>query len=110
MEIAEFAQITQRVIAKDGFDGYLPTLALPARREINTLSGVPADVDVEQAATEWAARHAQTGEEYLLAYKISPTQFRIVRGECRQRTQADFTVESPRASDAKWWQFWRKGR
>lgn len=93
MTIADFAGMTQRIIANDGFDGYLPTLARPVIRKIAVLEGVPADVDVEEAAKEWADKSVEPGEEYFLAFKISSTHFRIVHSTGEHREQADFPAE-----------------
>ncbi len=92
MDINDFAEMTQEVIASDGFEGYLPTLILPQRMVISALEGIPDGVDVEQAALEWAAKIAKAGEEYLLAYKINDHQFRVVRSDGSALTQADFDV------------------
>lgn len=53
MTIDDFIAMTQRIIEKDGFDGYLPTLVLPARNHISVLEGIPSNVDVEAAARQW---------------------------------------------------------
>jgi len=45
MQIIEsFIAITHRVIARDGFDGYLQTLMLPVAQEVLNLEGVTAGV------------------------------------------------------------------
>jgi hypothetical protein len=33
--------MTRRIIAKDGFEEYLPTLMLPQRRHVTVLEGLP---------------------------------------------------------------------
>jgi hypothetical protein len=44
MQIIEsFVAITHRVIARDGFDEYLPTLMLPATHDLLVLEGAPQD-------------------------------------------------------------------
>ena len=43
MTIDDFIAMTRRVIARDGFDDYLPTLVLPERRHIAVLEGMPPD-------------------------------------------------------------------
>ena len=81
MTIEDFAPITKRIIAKDGFEGYLPTLCFPARQHIMVLEGIPADKqsDVRRIAFEWALDKAQGNEEFLLAFKEDADHFRSVR-------------------------------
>ena len=69
--LPEFARITRRAIASDGFGGYLPTAMYPDRREVIVLEGVPEDVNVESAARRWAFERAKDGEEVHVAFKIS---------------------------------------
>ena len=54
MEIEEFVSITQNVIAKNGFEDFLPTACFPERRELRTLAGLPHGEDTEKRGLEWA--------------------------------------------------------
>ncbi len=71
--------MTQRVIARDGFDGYLPTACYPRRREVVVLEGAPQGVTVEPELVAWAARRVEEGEEFLLAFKCDDSHFKVVR-------------------------------
>ena len=85
-----FVAMTQRIIAKDGFDGYLPTLVLPARRHVAVLEGVPDHVDVEAAARRWAEDKAGP-DDFQLAYKVDARHFKAVErvaGEIEERVVA----------------------
>lgn len=75
----QFAQMTQRIVARDGFDGYLPTACYPVRREVAVLEGMPNGVNVEAEAVAWAARRAEVGEEFLVAFKYDDAHFKVVR-------------------------------
>ena len=77
--VEEFAQITRNVIAHKGFDEFNPTTLYPTRRHIAALEGVPPDAEVEAIALEWAADIAVGDEEFLVAFKIGPTQFKVIR-------------------------------
>src|SRR5262245_12320386 len=88
----EFALITRRVIARDGFEGYLPTALYPERRHILHLDGVPDDADLEPIATRWAAASAVGDEEYLAAFKVSATQFKIMRRSSAGQEEGVFDV------------------
>ena len=79
MTLDEFATITQRVIARDGFDEFQPTACYPARREVKTLAGFPPDLAPEEPVIEWAARSATADEEFLVAFKTDDSHFRVVR-------------------------------
>ena len=96
MTIDEFAAITQRVIARDGFDEFMPTACYPERRDIRTLAGLPADVEPEPAVLNWAMKHAKPNEEILIAFKSRPSEFTIVRKEGDERESQSFKVEVKR--------------
>jgi hypothetical protein len=78
MTIDDFIAMTRRIIAKDGFDDYMPTLVLPDRQHVAVLEGVPPDVDVEVAAKEWAGRKTEPDEDYFLAFKLDPAHFKVI--------------------------------
>jgi hypothetical protein len=74
-----FIRMTQNVIAKDGFEDYLPTLVLIGRPAVLALQGVPDTVDLEKASREWAAKNVgESSEDYFLAFKINPREFKVV--------------------------------
>ena len=79
MKAAEFATITQSVIRKQGFSEFLPTVCFPERRDIRTLAGAPQSDPQESIATNWASKLAKPGEEYLVAFKHSAREFKIIR-------------------------------
>ena len=96
--VDEFARITRRVIAKDGLDDYLPTALYPARNHVVELQGVPDGLDLEPIVTEWAARGAIEGEEYLVAFKLDSTRFKVIRRYPGGREEGVFDfVEDGRA-------------
>lgn len=78
MTIDDFIAMTRRIITKDGFDGYLPTLMLPAHRHVSVLEGVPPKVDVEVAARRWAEREAKADDDFFLAFKLDAAHFKVV--------------------------------
>jgi len=81
MTIEDFAEITQRVIRKDGFDGFMPTLCLPERKHITVLEGVPDEKQSEMRSISLALarRRADAQEEFLLAFREDDVSFRIIR-------------------------------
>jgi hypothetical protein len=85
MTVEEFAAITQRVITQDGFEDFLPTACNPGRRDVRTLRGLPPDIEAEPAVLKWAVKHAQDGEEFLVAFKSGPSEFSVVRQEGKRR-------------------------
>ena len=72
----DFIAMTRRIIDKERFEEYLPTLLLPARHHIAVLEGVPGEVD--RAATAWAAGTVDGGEDFFLAFKIDATHFKVI--------------------------------
>jgi hypothetical protein len=79
MTISEFAEITKRVIARDGLEGYLPTAIYPGRRHILALEGAPGGSDLEAIVLRWASDRAEDGEEFLVAFANGPSRFKVVR-------------------------------
>lgn len=79
MQLEQFAAITKKVIGNQGFDGFQPTVCFPERRDIVTLADVPEDEAHEPIALRWAAGLAEPDEEYLVAFRHSPTEFKVVR-------------------------------
>jgi hypothetical protein len=90
--VAEFAEITKRIIARDGFSAYLPTAIYPARNEIVVLEGVPDIDDLEEISVGWAEGKAIDGEEFLVAFKKGPTRFKVVRRYSGLQEDAEFDV------------------
>lgn len=92
MTIEQFAAMTQRIIATDGFDGFLPTACYPARRKVAALEGLPPDIEPEPAVLEWATKNANQGELHLVAFKSGPSEFTVVRVEGADHEYAVFDV------------------
>lgn len=90
MRLEDFAKITQRIIQKDGFDGFLPTLCLPERQHITVLEGVPEEKqpEIRSISLAWAKDKATGQEEFLLAFREGGVSFRVIRsfrGELDER-------------------------
>lgn len=92
MTIREFAVITRRLIAKEGFEEFQPTACYPERREVKVLAGLPPDIDAEEAVLDWAFRGADNDEEFLVAFKISDDSFRVVRWFDTSFQHADYLI------------------
>lgn len=76
--IDQFIAMTRRIIAKNGFEGYLPTLLLPSRKDIRVLEGVPSEEDLERVVARWAARISGPEEDSLAAFKADDTHFKVL--------------------------------
>jgi len=90
MCLEDFAEITQRIIRKDGFDDFLPTLCLPERQHIAVLEGVPEEKqqEIRSVSLAWARDKATGQEEFLIAFREDEESFRIIRsfrGEISER-------------------------
>lgn len=79
MTVDEFAGVTQRVIAANGFAEFQPTACFPTRQSIRSLAGFPPHQDPELPVLKWASGIAKSGEEFLVAFKISATHFKVIR-------------------------------
>src|SRR5262245_40382618 len=101
LDIQAFAAITRRVIAKNGFAAYMPTLCLPTRERIVVLEGIPKKESgrMREIATSWAERMATQNEDYFLAYKEDSRRFRVVHRH-RGRTQEECFAAKPSSSVA----------
>jgi len=95
MTPSDFAEITQRVIADQGFDEFQPTACFPTRRNIRALAGVPADKDIKTVVIEWAREIADPGEEFLVAFKTSHNTFKVIRLVGTLEEEEEFEVEVP---------------
>lgn len=93
MTLSDFAAITQRVIADQGFEEFQPTACFPSRRDVRALAGVPVDEDVRTIVIEWAKGIAEPGEEFLVAFKTSHNTFKVVRLAGPLEEEAEFKVE-----------------
>ena len=97
LDITAFAEITRRVIARDGFDGYLPTLCLPAQKHISVLEGIPTEKleRVRDVAIAWAEKKASPDQEYFLAYKEDADRFRVVHRHSAGTEERLFPAHPP---------------
>jgi hypothetical protein len=76
--IDQFIAMTRRIIAKDGFQDYLPTLLLPSSKDVRVLEGVPDNEDLEKVVESWAARIAGPKEDYLAAFRFGDAHFKVL--------------------------------
>jgi len=76
MTLDEFAAVTQRVIAKQGWHDFQPTALYPARRHIRGGASLPAG---RVGLLAWAAEDSRQDEEFLVAFKVDDSHFKVVR-------------------------------
>jgi hypothetical protein len=84
----QFVEMTRNIIEREGIEGYLPTILLVQRKDIRVLEGVPDVENHENIALEWASKTADSSEDFLLAFKSSSTQFKVIArvgGQVQQR-------------------------
>jgi len=79
MTLEEFATTTRHVISENGFEDYAPTAIYPVRALIKILTGVPSEVDTEQVALKWAGQDVGNEEEFLVAFKVDDSHFKVIR-------------------------------
>ena len=73
----QFVKMTQRIIAEDGFDNYLPTLLLPATREVRVLDQVDGGGE-SLGITDWLAEQVGPDEDFLVAFKAGDAHVIVV--------------------------------
>ena len=73
----QFVKMTQRIIAEDGFDNYLPTLLLPATREVRVLDQVEGGGE-SLGITDWLSEQVAQDEDFLVAFKAGDAHFMVV--------------------------------
>jgi hypothetical protein len=90
MTLDQFAEMTRRVIANQGFDEFQPTACFPERRHVKSLAGLPDDIEPEEPVFEWATSSASENEEFLVAFKIDENQFRVIRRAKGKQTSRNY--------------------
>jgi hypothetical protein len=90
--LESFAAVTRKVIASEGFADYLPTVLYPSRKALAALQGAPKGEKLEAIAVAWAAKGAVGDEEFLVAFKVSGSSFKIVRRHAGQFEERVFHV------------------
>jgi len=94
-----FATITRNVVADGEFVEFLPTVLYPERRQLAALEGIPAGADTESIAVEWATEGALGKEEFLVAFRVSDSEFKIVRRFAEGFEAGIFNVKPNEISD-----------
>ena len=93
MTVDEFAELTLKVIAAEGFEDYAPTACFPERECIAVMQGVPADEDVESFCVPWALNSLERpDEEVLVAFKTDAKHFKVVRHRGKESDSSVFDV------------------
>jgi hypothetical protein len=102
MSLEDFAEITQRVIRKNGFEQFSPTLCLPEQKHISVLEGILEEEQpkIRSISLSWARERAK-GEEFLLALRENERSFRIIRSCKDEISEKVFPVRT--SSDRPFW-------
>jgi hypothetical protein len=96
MTLDEFAAVTQRVIARDGFDDFQPAAIYPERNHIRGGANFPSTVP-EAHVLLWAAEDTRDGEEILVAFKVDDSHFKVVRRIGLYSEDQTYAVTTPYA-------------
>jgi hypothetical protein len=96
MTLDEFAAVTQRVIGRKGFDHFQPTALYPQRDHIRGGADFSASVPVAHIL-EWAAEGARDGEEFLVAFRVDDSHFKVVRQVGPHSEHQTYHVATPKA-------------
>jgi hypothetical protein len=90
--LASFWKIASGAIVCEGFDKYQPIVIYPVRHHQLVLEGTPAVGDLEAVCLAWARSNAIGDEEFLLAFRVSPTEIKIIHRNGLQLDAKAFTV------------------
>jgi len=96
MTLNDFIAATQKVIADNGFENYMPTLAVESRRRISfaVLEDVPPDEPVESFVMEWVSQVVKAKQDYFVAFRIDGTRFKVVFSQRGLTDEKVVTVKS----------------
>lgn len=82
------------VINDQGFEDFDPIVCFPQRRDIRVLSDAPKNEPLETVAVGWAASVVIPEEEYLVAFKHSDTEFKVVHYLSGNKEHQVYVVEA----------------
>ena len=91
--LEQFVQMTQRIIREDGFDNYLPTLLLPATRQVRVLDQPEDDQGRPVALSDWIAGQVAPDEDFLIAFRMDDAHFMVLGRLAGQQCQRVCAVE-----------------
>ena len=93
MTVDNFAEMVLDDLDPANLDNFQTTVCYPARRYLMLLVGVPGDfAKVEEAAISGARRSAQNDEPFLVAFRSSVDQIKIVESNETQMNSKVFTI------------------
>jgi hypothetical protein len=89
-EMDAFAETTRRLVKDNTYKDYMPTAYFPERCHIMALAEVPPEEDyrIRDISLDWARKHAQREEPFLVACRETDTSFRVIHsrgGELLER-------------------------
>jgi len=93
MELAAFARLTERIIRDQGIADFLSIACYPDRQEIRGLADVPEHGDIQTMVLDWVRELARPDEEFLVAFKHSPLQYKVVRVIASDMKSEIFNIE-----------------
>lgn len=79
MTIDEFAEQTRQVISTIGLSEFQSCVGFPDPKHLQAIASPPTTVDQWDALMERFADHAQQGEEFMAAFKVSEDRFMVIR-------------------------------
>lgn len=108
MTLRDFVDMTIRAASGSAWSDYLPTVAMPAAREIRVLEGIPDGVDHREALVEYVARNAWGDRELFFGVLSGPDEITCghhrpgaaVEGMVVRKDRGGFSVTGGRCD---WW-------
>ncbi|HEX9626486.1 MAG TPA: hypothetical protein VGA00_06060 [Acidiferrobacterales bacterium] len=72
--LENFTRITVTVVQEDGLNGYLPTVMIPATKDIRTIEGIPEDVDHREAIQNYIIRNGFNKGEFFFGVQTGKNE------------------------------------
>ncbi len=108
MTATAFLRITLKVVKRDGFSSFLPTLALPEPGHISVIHGIPDDVDHREAVQRIVRDRGLHSTEFFFAVRSRANELTV--GHHRPGQTARFLITTfsgdqvnTREAQVDWW-------
>lgn len=108
MDLRQFIDMTA-TIAKDDFDGYLPTIMTPGDKKVSSIAGIPATVDHRTAVQEMIKARGLLSREFMVAVR-SGEEIDVLWHRPGQSIESGSIVRTPKGlvpeydAPCKWWE------
>lgn len=90
MTLQDFSVITIKVIQKNSFADYLPTLVLPDIKKVRVIDGIPSQTDHRKVVQNIVRRTGHRKKEFFFGVKSGPSEITV--GHHRPGRPTEFMI------------------